>query len=172
MLNPATAFRKALLAWYDAHARSLPWRAAVGAPRTEPYRVWLSEVMLQQTQVDRVLPKYAEFLVAFPTVQALAAAAAGDVLRAWAGLGYNLRAMRLHQTAQDVAANHGGVFPDTVEGLLADHEEAPAAANPIGNLENGLRQVFAVVAGQAQPLTASNVLARIAARIGSHLGVA
>jgi A/G-specific adenine glycosylase len=95
-----------LLEWYRAHARDLPWRRT-----RDPYHVLVSEIMLQQTQVDRVIPKYHAFLAQFPTLEALAAAAPGDVIRAWAGLGYNRRALNLQRTAQAVLAEHGGAFP-------------------------------------------------------------
>ncbi len=85
----------ALLAWYDRHARVLPWRARRGE-HADPYRVWLSEIMLQQTTVKAVVPYYARFLSRWPTVEALAAASLDDVLRAWAGLGYYARARNLH----------------------------------------------------------------------------
>lgn len=104
-----------LLAWYAANGRShLPWRHT-----RDPYAVLVSEVMLQQTQVERVLPKYAEFLACFPTLAALAAAPTADVIRAWASLGYNLRAVRLQAIARQVLAEHDGALPDTLEGLLA-----------------------------------------------------
>ena len=99
-----------LLAWYDRHRRVLPWRARKGE-RTEPYRVWLSEIMLQQTTVKAVAPYYARFLARWPTVERLAAADLDDVLRAWAGLGYYARARNLHACAQAVVAQHGGIFP-------------------------------------------------------------
>jgi A/G-specific adenine glycosylase len=103
-----------LLAWYAAHGRDLPWRHT-----RDPYAILVSEVMLQQTQVDRVLPKYREFLARFPTLAALAAAPAADVIRAWAPLGYNVRAVRLHQIARQAVAEYGGALPGTLEGLLA-----------------------------------------------------
>jgi A/G-specific adenine glycosylase len=106
--------RERLLAWYAAHGRDLPWRHT-----RDPYAILVSEVMLQQTQVDRVLPKYHEFLARFPTLAALAAATAADVIRAWAPLGYNVRAVRLHQIARQAVAEHGGSLPSTLEGLLA-----------------------------------------------------
>jgi A/G-specific adenine glycosylase len=112
------ATAKHLLAWYDAHARTLPWRSPPGAPPPEPYRVWLSEVMLQQTTVAAVGPYFAKFLARWPTVEALAAAEDADVMAAWAGLGYYARARNLLACARAVAAR-GGVFPDTEEGLRA-----------------------------------------------------
>lgn len=102
----------ALLAWYAACGRDLPWRRT-----SDPYHILVAEVMLQQTQVDRVLPKYREFLAAFPTVQDLAAAPAAEVIRRWAPLGYNLRAVRLHGAARAVVERWDGRFPDSVEEL-------------------------------------------------------
>ena len=96
------ALRDSLLAWYDRHARDLPWRTRVGRP--DPYRVWLSEIMLQQTTVAAVGPYFAKFLTLFPDVQALAAAPRERVLEAWAGLGYYSRARNLHAAAQELAA--------------------------------------------------------------------
>ncbi|WP_120715857.1 A/G-specific adenine glycosylase [Tsuneonella amylolytica] len=104
-----------LLAWYDRHARSLPWRSPPGEPPPEPYRVWLSEVMLQQTTTAAVAPYYAKFLALWPTVQALAGAEEPDVMAAWAGLGYYSRARNLHAAAKAVTA--AGGFPDTETGL-------------------------------------------------------
>ena len=107
-----------LLAWYDRHRRILPWRARRGET-AEPYRVWLSEIMLQQTTVKAVAPYYARFLARWPTVEALAGAALDDVLREWAGLGYYARARNLHACAVAVAGDHGGVFPRDEAGLRA-----------------------------------------------------
>ena len=105
-----------LLAWYDVHRRVLPWRAPAGK-RTDPYRVWLSEIMLQQTTVQAVAAYYRKFLKAWPDVKALAAASQDDVLAAWAGLGYYARARNLHATARRVADEMEGEFPTTAEGL-------------------------------------------------------
>lgn len=114
------AFSTALLRWYDAHARELPWRVAPQSRRApDPYRVWLSEVMLQQTTVATVMPRYEAFLSRWPTVAALAAAPTDDVLGEWAGLGYYARVRNLHACAKVVAEELGGVFPDTEEGLIA-----------------------------------------------------
>ncbi len=105
-----------LLAWYDRHRRKLPWRAEPGeAP--EPYRVWLSEIMLQQTTVRAVAPYYARFLDRFPTIERLAVAELADVLKLWAGLGYYARARNLHACAQTVVAQHRGRFPQTEAAL-------------------------------------------------------
>ena len=103
-----------LLAWYDEHAVDLPWRVKGG--RGEPYRVWLSEIMLQQTQVETVRSYFERFLARFPTVGALASAPLDDVLKAWEGLGYYSRARLLHRAAQTIAAEG---FPETVDGLMA-----------------------------------------------------
>jgi A/G-specific adenine glycosylase len=107
-----------LLAWYDRHRRVLPWRAPPGRC-ADPYRVWLSEIMLQQTTVKAVGPYYAKFLERWPDLSALAAAPLDDVLKAWAGLGYYARARNLHACARAVAARHGGKIPAT-EALLRE----------------------------------------------------
>ncbi len=106
-----------LLGWYDAHARDLPWRSPPGTPSPDPYRVWLSEVMLQQTTVASVKPYFLRFTERWPTVEALARADDADVMTAWAGLGYYSRARSLIACARAVAAL--GAFPDTEAGLLA-----------------------------------------------------
>jgi A/G-specific adenine glycosylase len=107
------ALRRTLLAWYDRNRRDLPWR------RTEdPYRIWVSEVMLQQTTVKTVLPYYEAFLKRFPTVVALAEEPEDEVLAAWSGLGYYHRARNLHRGAQHLAERHGGRFPRTLETAL------------------------------------------------------
>lgn len=107
------SFRRRLAAWYDANARDLPWRRS-----GDPYRVWVSEVMLQQTQVDAVRPYFERFIAAFPTVADLAAADEGSVLRLWEGLGYYRRARSLHAAARLVASEHGGRVPGDVATLL------------------------------------------------------
>jgi A/G-specific adenine glycosylase len=107
-----------LLAWYDTHRRVLPWRAPAGK-RADPYKVWLSEIMLQQTTVQAVAAYYRKFLKAWPNVTALANAKQNDVLAAWAGLGYYARARNLHAAAQMVAHEMGGKFPKTAEALRA-----------------------------------------------------
>lgn len=106
-------FSREIVRWQTAHGRnSLPWQNT-----RDPYRVWLSEIMLQQTQVATVLDYYARFLVRFPTVKELAAAGEDEVLGLWSGLGYYSRARNLHRCAQDVMALHGGRFPETAEKL-------------------------------------------------------
>jgi A/G-specific adenine glycosylase len=113
------AFRKTLFAYYDQEGRHmLPWRLSEGGV-LDPYKIVVSELMLQQTQVGRVIPKYEEFLRRFPSARSLAAASLGDVLIMWQGLGYNRRAKFLWQAAQKVVADYGSVFPDTLEGLVS-----------------------------------------------------
>jgi A/G-specific adenine glycosylase len=106
-------FRRSLLKWYDEHRRDLPWRQT-----RDPYRIWLSEIMLQQTRVAAVLEHYRLFLERFPDVHALAAASEDSVLAAWSGLGYYRRARMLHQCAKEIVQRHGGSFPQSAELLL------------------------------------------------------
>ena len=116
-------FARTLLTWYDKNARELPWRIGPEARRSgarpDPYAVWLSEIMLQQTTVAAVVPRYVEFLTRWPNVKAMAAAHVDDILGQWAGLGYYARARNLHKCAIVIANEHGGVFPDTEEALRA-----------------------------------------------------
>src|SRR5579859_3205530 len=105
-------FRRLLLEWYDAHARELPWRES-----RDPYRVWVSEIMLQQTRVAAVIAHYHEFLRRFPTVEKLARAREASVLAAWSGLGYYRRARMLHAAARVLVRELSGEFPATAEGL-------------------------------------------------------
>jgi A/G-specific adenine glycosylase len=110
-------FRNRLLAWYDAHARNLPWRERPGnGNHRDPYRVWVSEIMLQQTRVSAVIEHYQNFLLRFPTVGKLAAARESSVLAAWSGLGYYRRARMMHAAAKVIIRERGGKFPSTVEG--------------------------------------------------------
>ncbi|MGJ3237260.1 MAG: A/G-specific adenine glycosylase [Anaerolineae bacterium] len=108
----ADFIQRALLLWYDANRAELPWRGA------DAYRVWLSEIMLQQTQIDTVIPYYHRFLEAFPTIHDLARADLDQVLKLWEGLGYYSRARNLHRTAQIIADQHEGIFPQQVADLL------------------------------------------------------
>lgn len=144
-----------LLAWYDRHRRRLPWRAE-GGERADPYRVWLSEIMLQQTTVAAVGPYFHKFLDRFPNVQALAEAPSDDVMRLWAGLGYYARARNLHACAKAVAAR-GGIFPETEAGLIELPGIGPYTAAAIaaiafdeqatvvdGNIERVITRLYAV----------------------------
>jgi A/G-specific adenine glycosylase len=105
-------FRRRLLEWYGRNARDLPWRQT-----TDPYHILVSEVMLQQTQVDRVLPKYSEWLEKYPTLEALAAASEGDVIETWRPLGYNIRPKRLHAIARESVVRYGGALPSDEQTL-------------------------------------------------------
>ncbi len=147
-----------LLAWYDRHRRKLPWRAAPGE-RADPYRVWLSEIMLQQTTVKAVAPYYMRFLTRWSDVQALASAPLGEVLKAWAGLGYYARARNLHACARAIVEQHNGKFPEdesalrALPGIGAYTAAAIAAiafdakASPVdGNIERVMARLFAVAA--------------------------
>ncbi|MBI3047550.1 MAG: A/G-specific adenine glycosylase [Acidobacteria bacterium] len=107
-------FRRALLAWYRAHGRDLPWRRT-----SDPYHILVSEVMLQQTQVDRVLPKYHEWLKKYPSLGALASAPESDVAGTWRPLGYNIRPRRLHTIAREAVERYGGRLPSDPETLLS-----------------------------------------------------
>jgi len=116
-ISPSLAIgelQKSLLAWYREHGRRLPWRELAN-----PYRVLVSELMLQQTQVERVIPKFDAFIARFPTLTALASAPAAEAVRLWQGLGYNRRAVRLHAIARAVVERHGGEIPRGAEDLLA-----------------------------------------------------
>lgn len=107
-------FTQILFRWHKTHYRPMAWRDT-----RDPYRILVSEIMLQQTQVERVREKYAEFLKRFPNVRKLAESPLGDVLRVWSGLGYNRRAKYLHETAKRVTLRYGGKFPDDIDELLA-----------------------------------------------------
>ena len=146
-----------LLAWYDRHARRLPWRAPPGQAAMDPYRVWLSEIMLQQTTVAAVGPYFEKFLRAWPTVADLAAAPLDDVLAVWAGLGYYARARNLHRCARVVAQDLGGRFPEDEDALrelpgIGPYTAAAVAAIAFdrratvvdGNVERVVARLFAV----------------------------
>jgi A/G-specific adenine glycosylase len=159
-----------LLGWYRAHARKLPWRAPPGTPAPDPYRVWLSEVMLQQTTVGAVIPYFAKFLALWPTVEDLAAAPEADVMAAWAGLGYYSRARNLVACSRALAGL--GRFPETEEGLrslpgLGAYTAAAVAAIAFGkravvvdaNVERVVARLFAI----SEPLPAGKAAIRAAA---------
>src|SRR6202023_4066799 len=147
-----------LLAWYDRCRRELPWRTPPGVP-PDPYCVWLSEIMLQQTRTETVARYYARFLVRFPDIARLASAKLSDVLKAWAGLGYYARGRHLHACARAVVERHGGLFPQsqaalaalpgigsyTAAAIAAIAFDAPAAAVD-GNVERVVARLYAVAA--------------------------
>ncbi|MEO0730687.1 MAG: A/G-specific adenine glycosylase [Pseudomonadota bacterium] len=161
-----------LLEWYDRSRRDLPWRAAPGAS-VDPYAVWLSEVMLQQTTVKAVAPYFAAFLDRWPTVAALAVAEEEAVLSAWAGLGYYSRARNLHACAKHITVHNGGVFPDTEAELLKLPGIGPYTAAAVaaiafdrptvpvdGNIERVVSRVFDI----QTPLPAAKPIIKTAAR--------
>ena len=150
-VTPHRALQRALLAWYSEHRRDLPWRRT-----RDPYAIWVSEIMLQQTRVAAVVEKYAEFMKRFPTVQELAAAPLDNVLTVWSGLGYYRRARALHQAAKTIAGEMGGQFPTDSAGWrelpgIGRYTSAAIASiafqEPIavvdGNVERVLERLFA-----------------------------
>jgi A/G-specific adenine glycosylase len=164
--SAASARPALLLQWYDRHRRTLPWRSLPGE-RADPYCVWLSEIMLQQTGVKTVAPYFTKFLARWPDIEALGRASLDDVLRMWAGLGYYSRARNLHACAVAVLREHNGVFPDTEQGLQALPGIGPYTAAAIaaiafgrrtmpvdGNIERVVSRLFAVQQPlpQAKPL--------------------
>jgi A/G-specific adenine glycosylase len=164
---------RSLLTWYDRHRRRLPWRALPGET-ADPYAVWLSEIMLQQTTVAAVKPYFERFLARWPRVQDLAAAALDDVLTEWAGLGYYARARNLHACAKAVAEDHAGVFPDTEAGLLELPGIGPYTAAAIaaiafdrravvvdGNVERVMTRLYEI--GTPLPAAKPEIKARAAA---------
>ncbi len=162
-------WRQRLLAWYDINRRDLPWRSD-----RDPYRVWISEIMLQQTRVSAVLEHYRRFLRRFPTVQKLAAAREPAVLAAWSGLGYYRRARMMHAAAKAIVKEHGGRFPETIPELRAlpgiGRYTAAAVASIVydapaavvdGNVERVLGRVFgADLSGEGVWQTAEALLSR------------
>lgn len=147
-------FRAKLLTWYDRHARDLEWRRS-----PDSYRVWVSEIMLQQTQVATVSDYFPRFLAAFPTIESLAAAPEEQVLRLWEGLGYYRRARQLHQAAKVIVAEHGGRFPSEVE---------TARALPgIGRYTAGA--ILSIAFDQRQPILEANTV-RLLSRLLAYRG--
>jgi A/G-specific adenine glycosylase len=164
----------ALLAWYDRHARRLPWRAPPGA-KPDPYRVWLSEIMLQQTTVVTVGPYFERFVARWPSVQALAASPLEEILTEWAGLGYYARARNLHRAAQMVTDKFDGRFPDDEAGLkslpgIGDYTAAAIAAiafdRPAAVLDGNIERVTSRLYAITEPLPGVKpVLRRLVAEI-------
>jgi A/G-specific adenine glycosylase len=166
LLTMATALVTAILNWYGTNARDLPWRK----PGTSPWAVLVSEVMLQQTPVARVLPAYHAWLDRWPSPSALAAEPAGEAVRQWGRLGYPRRAIRLHAAARAIAERHGGQVPDSVEALRAlpgvgAYTAAAVASFAFGQrhavLDTNVRRVLArLVAGQEHPAASPSVAER------------
>ncbi|MBF2073767.1 MAG: A/G-specific adenine glycosylase [Synechococcales cyanobacterium C42_A2020_086] len=150
-LPEVNKLRRALLAWYAASGRDLPWRRT-----QDPYAIWVSEIMLQQTQVKTVIPYYERWLKQFPTIAALAAADQQQVLKAWQGLGYYARARNLHRAAQIIMQQHRGMFPITLEAVLALPGIGRTTAG--GILSAALNQPVAILDGNVK-----RVLARLMA---------
>jgi A/G-specific adenine glycosylase len=160
------SFSHKLLTWFDAHGRKdLPWQH----PKT-PYRVWLSEIMLQQTQVTTVIPYFIKLIKSFPNIQALANAPVDDVMAHWAGLGYYARARNLHKTAHIIVAQHGGTFPSTFENIMALPGIGRSTAGAIlscaydtpyaildGNVKRVLARVGAISGWPGEPKTADKL---------------
>lgn len=128
-----TSFREKLLVWYDVHKRDLPWRRT-----QDPYKIWISEIMLQQTRVDTVIPYYERFLDWFPTVADLAQAPEEKLLKAWEGLGYYSRVRNMQKAAQQIMENHGGVFPSSYEEISKLKGIGPYTAGAIASIAFGL----------------------------------
>jgi A/G-specific adenine glycosylase len=167
------AFAGRLLAWFARHARDLPWRR-----ERSPYRVWVAEVMLQQTRAETVVPYYDRFLARFPTVQALAGAPLEEALKVWEGLGYYARARHLHAAARQVVTAHDGHIPDTFEGLLAlpgvGHYTAGAVASiafgrDVVAVDGNARRVLCRVFGIREDVTRSGVQRKLEALAASLL---
>lgn len=143
------SFREKLLAWYDANKRDLPWRRT-----QDPYKIWISEIMLQQTRVDTVIPYYERFLNWFPTVADLAQASEEKLLKAWEGLGYYSRVRNMQKAAQQIMEEHGGVFPSSYESISKLKGIGPYTAGAIASIAFGL----------AEPAVDGNVM-RVLARL-------
>ena len=127
------SFREKLLAWYDANKRDLPWRRT-----QDPYKIWISEIMLQQTRVDTVIPYYELFLDWFPTVADLAQAPEEKLLKAWEGLGYYSRVRNMQKAAQQIMEDHGGVFPSSYDEISKLKGIGPYTAGAIASIAFGL----------------------------------
>ncbi|MCR9215109.1 MAG: A/G-specific adenine glycosylase [Proteobacteria bacterium] len=176
-------FSSDVLAWYDENARSLPWRSPPGE-KPDPYHVWLSEIMLQQTTVVTVGPYFEKFLKSWPSVKDMAVAELDEILTAWAGLGYYARARNLHKCAQAVTNQHNGIFPNTLKGLLDLPGIGPYTAAAIaaiayaqsetvvdGNIERIISRVCRIrvpLPAAKKPITEEAALRTPAARAGDY----
>jgi A/G-specific adenine glycosylase len=146
MLDCLSDFHQSLLSWYDLNKRDLPWRRT-----SDPYEIWISEVMLQQTQVNTVIPYYENFLRRFPTISDLAKAELESVLKVWEGLGYYARARNLHSAALQIMSNHDGILPSTLSKLkqlpgIGDYTAAAVMSiafnSPIAAVDGNIKRVF------------------------------
>ncbi|MEW5856261.1 MAG: A/G-specific adenine glycosylase, partial [Cyanobacteriota bacterium] len=144
-------FRRSLLAWYSQNGRDLPWRH-----HPDPYAIWVSEIMLQQTQVKTVIPYYQRWLAQFPTIATLAAADLQQVLKAWQGLGYYARGRNLHKASQEIIQRHNGIFPTHLSHVLALSGIGRTTAG--GILSAAFNQPVAILDGNVK-----RVLARLVA---------
>ncbi|MEB3827621.1 A/G-specific adenine glycosylase [Phormidium sp. CCY1219] len=149
------SLRESLLAWYGRNCRDLPWRRG-----QDPYPIWVSEIMLQQTQVKTVIPYYERWLKRFPTVEKLACADQQAVLKAWQGLGYYARARNLHRAAEEIVRRHGGVFPNTLDAVMALPGIGRTTAGgilsaafdlPVSVLDGNVKRILARVIGLSVP---------------------
>lgn len=165
MASSEVAIAEKLVTWYEMSHRSLPWRET-----SDPYAIWLSEIMLQQTQVASVLPYYERFLAKFPTIRVLAAASLDEVLKSWEGLGYYARARNLHKAAQALMKDHGGNFPSSFEAIhaLPGIGESTAGAiatfafkNPHPILDGNVKRVLSRLRGIEEPVQTSSVQTRL-----------
>ena len=157
----AAGFRRKLMSWYKSHARELPWRGV-----NDPYRTWLSEVMLQQTRVGAVVEHYENFLRKFPTILALALAREAEVLATWSGLGYYRRARMLHKTAQFLTRERGGVLPGTAAELrtlpgIGEYTSAAIASIAFGEsiavVDGNVERVLLRLTGRPEVKTAAPI---------------
>ncbi len=158
-----TRFARSLIQWYQEHKRSLPWRQEV-----TPYRVWISEIMLQQTQAERVIPFFQNWLRLFPDIRSVAEAAQDELLKAWEGLGYYSRARRIQAAAQKIAGSHGGSLPQDLDDLLALPGIGPYTAAAILSL--AFNQPVAAVDGNVERVLARvlNIPAPVKTRASQH----
>ncbi len=159
------SFAEVLYRWSEEHPRPMPWRQ-----ERNPYKIWISEMMLQQTRVEQVVGFYQRFLTRFPDVQSLAAAEESEVLKYWEGLGYNSRARNLHQAAKQVVEHHGGIFPGTAAGLLTLKGVGPYAAaaiasfayaEPVPVLDTNVYRVAARLNGFTEPMLSTKLQDRV-----------
>ncbi|MFW6358845.1 MAG: A/G-specific adenine glycosylase [Chroococcales cyanobacterium] len=166
----AIALRRSLLSWYVQQGRDLPWRQT-----RDPYRIWISEIMLQQTQVKTVIPYYERWLAEFPTVEALAIAELQSVLKCWEGLGYYARARNLHKAAQQIVSQHNSIFPNTLEEAIALPGIGRTTAGgilssasnlPVSILDGNVKRVLArLVALPTPPAKAINLMWQLSDRL-------